>query len=572
MKKLLSFLLTAFLLLSAPALAREPVTVYTSDGFTITYPASWSRDAQSSDLLSVDMPDDFSFFNLMRSEIPLTLTAATVEELLFPSLLQDAADSFDNVVKVDVPSPAVYGDNEFAVLAYTLEYGGDTYYCEHYYLCQGETLYAFTGFYPSPDSEYIQAMSPVLASFRVLDGAEPKEAYESAPVSVETPPEAEGDVYTDPSGFSAVIPEGWHFASEDTLALLSGGKSGLTGGEVSSLRARIIDAVVGGRFALYAPDFRATLSVTSQPGGSLDAAALTVRLDELFAGYQGQLSGAVTRLAGENPAAFGANRYARLSLSYGQPDKTRYLEAYLICSAEAIWTIEIRFDAQDTPWRDDLDRFLTTFRPGGTPAEVQAYPEPGPAATSEPTPDPTPAQEASLNSFTHPDGYSFSYPSNWTFIDEEALGVLLELVGSMEWEDSDMDEALAQVQDMDTAGYLMLYSPDFSANLVVHAMDVGLSADGELLSALIPSLLPQMKASLGDGAVMLNEDDTIVTFGENTYAYVVLSQGGGNPHRQECYLYCPHGTLYQFTYTYDGTQAPDREGLETILATFSVGD
>ncbi len=359
MKKLIALLIAALLLVSTAAMAQEVMTVYTNDTYSIAYPSTWSLDSDDDDL-TVYMPDGMSNFIISATPIGMYLTASDLTDLMLETMLQNFQNTYDKVTRVDIPSPVTYGGNEYAALAFTMEYSGLSLYMEQYYLCVDEDMYIFNATYMSPDSEYVDEAHEVLASFTL--GGETTVVPVAVAPTVDVPAYEQ---YTDASGYVITYPTTWYPADENTLAALENitNNNSFDGVNMDTLRNAIASAKDSNLFMLYAPDFVSNLNVVTQElGTSADASLLSSLFPSLLTQYKSMLGATVPQLNSDDTiVTYGDNTYARIAIYYELNGAPMQLEQYMLCPNGTLYTISYTTNSGDETYLSDLEDILANF-------------------------------------------------------------------------------------------------------------------------------------------------------------------------------------------------------------------
>ena len=359
MKKLIALLIAALMLVSAAAMAQEVMTVYTNDTYSVAYPSTWKLDSDD-DGLSVYMPDGMSNFIISATPIGVYLTASELTDLMLDTMFQNFVETYDGVVRVDTPSPVTYGGNEFAALAFTMEYSGLSLYMEQYYLCVDEDMYIFNATFMSIGSEYIDEAHDVLASF-TLNGAVSTEPAVVAP-SADVPAYEQ---YVDASGYSLSYPVTWYPADDSTLAAIESitNNNSFDGVNMETLRSAISSAKDSNLFMLYAPDFVSNLNVVTQEvGTSADANVLSGLFPSLLAQYKSMLGDTVTQInSGDTVVTYGGNTSACIAVYYELNGAPMQLEQYMLCPNGTLYTISYTTNSGNETYRADVEDILASF-------------------------------------------------------------------------------------------------------------------------------------------------------------------------------------------------------------------
>ena len=170
MKKLFCLLLVAIMSLSAFAFAEN--SIYTGEGFSFEYPATWTpvdeATAKASGLdVAFMLSDAASNINVAHQDIGMALTTEMFESLVLPTVVAQLKNTYTGYTEVEKESPVTYGDNTYAVIAFTIKVYGVDVYMEMYYTMVDTSMYVFTGTYLQADNEYAPELEIALSTFAV---------------------------------------------------------------------------------------------------------------------------------------------------------------------------------------------------------------------------------------------------------------------------------------------------------------------------------------------------------------------------------------------------------------------
>ena len=164
MKKLLCLvLLVSMLTLSFAASADQ---AYTGDGYTLSYPDTWTvgLDQEGVDFVLM-MTDGISNFNMVRTDLGMSFTPEQIEQLLMPMLLSQYQEQFENVTQIEQESPIVLGENTFNVIGFNISMFGFDMYMEQYVTMVGSVAYIFTATFQGVTEEALIEVYSTLSTF-----------------------------------------------------------------------------------------------------------------------------------------------------------------------------------------------------------------------------------------------------------------------------------------------------------------------------------------------------------------------------------------------------------------------
>ena len=277
-------------------------------------------------------------------------------------------------------------------------------------------------------------------------------------------------------------------------------------------------------------------------------------VDTMMQSYVDQY-GDVTRVDPPTPVTAGSHEFALLAFNITYSGLQLYMEQYFTCVDTTMYIFTVTY--LDTAEIENVHAMLSTFAVNGEEAQ---------AVQTQPVSD-----EPIYTLYTDASGYSLTYPDTWYPADENTLAFAQGLMNNNSFEGMDMDALRQSVAAAKESNMFMIYASDFASNMNVIAQSMGMAADADTLSTLIPTLINQYKGMLGDTVRQTNEGNTVVTYGGNTYAWVGLYyELNGAPMQLEQYMICPTDTLYIITYTTQNGNETYRADVEDILASFAA--